>query len=160
MTAMRSSGPRANPMRERFYGDLSGQTFGRWLVLRRDPDRKDRRMWICRCTCGTVSIVRQSGLLGGTSKSCGCLHLETTTARMKSSNPRFKHGHARAGAHTKEYWVWMQMKKRCSDPAHDFYKDYGGRGIRVCDRWISSFENFLADMGPRPSSKHSIDRMD
>jgi len=79
---------------------------------------------------------------------------------MTAVGPTFKHGQARAGKHTKEYWIWMQMRKRCSDPKQEHFHLYGGRGITVCDRWLSSFENFIADLGPRPTPKHSIERVD
>jgi hypothetical protein len=71
-------------------------------------------------------------------------------------NPNFKHG----CADTPEYNVWYGMRQRCSYAKHSTYRLYGGRGIRVCDRWQHSFENFIADMGPRPSAEHSIDRID
>lgn len=71
---------------------------------------------------------------------------------------RFKHGGARQGQHSPEYGVWNDMKARCDNPKHAAYSRYGGRGIKVCGRWLTSFANFLSDMGPRPSPKHSIDR--
>jgi len=64
------------------------------------------------------------------------------------------------GRHTPEYAAWTRMKRRCYNPKQDHYDRYGGRGIAVCARWLNSFENFLADMGPRPSPKHSIERKD
>jgi hypothetical protein len=68
------------------------------------------------------------------------------------------HGHTRGGVFTPEYKAWDSMKQRCSNPKVASFKDYGGRGIRVCDRWLRSFEAFFADVGPRPSAKHSLDR--
>lgn len=70
------------------------------------------------------------------------------------------HGAARSYRQTLEYRSWIGMKERCSNPKNKCYASYGGRGIRVCDRWISDFSQFLADMGPKPSPKHSIDRID
>jgi hypothetical protein len=67
------------------------------------------------------------------------------------------HGHARKGKQTGTYLSWKEMKKRCANPNQKYWKNYGGRGIRVCDRWLNSFENFLADMGERPEGT-SIDR--
>lgn len=139
--------------------NLVGHVFGRWTARERDTSSK-RPRWICECTCGTVASVRQSGLRDGTSQSCGCKHREELTERMTAVGPTFKHGQARAGKHTKEYWIWMQMRKRCSDPKQEHFHLYGGRGITVCDRWLSSFENFIADLGPRPTPKHSIERVD
>lgn len=70
-----------------------------------------------------------------------------------------KHGHARRGHEVTEYRVWASMKQRCGNPNNIRYNAYGGRGIRVCDRWAESFENFISDMGYRPSSDHTIDRI-
>ncbi len=71
-----------------------------------------------------------------------------------------KHGFARRGKHTAEFKTWTYMKRRCCQPTHKDYKNYGGRGIKICDRWLNDFTLFLADMGPKPSEKHSIDRID
>ena len=86
--------------------------------------------------------------------SCGCLQKEISTARVVKYNT--KHGRHR----TPEYNSWQGMKARCYTKTNPKYKDYGARGIKVCDRWLNSFENFLADMGEKPSPKHSIDRID
>lgn len=74
--------------------------------------------------------------------------------------PRITHGHARQadGKASPEYAAWNAMRQRCRDKNHEFFHHYGGRGIKVCKRWDSSFEHFLADMGERPSAKHSLDR--
>lgn len=68
------------------------------------------------------------------------------------------HGHASRKGTSAEYWTWKNMKARCLSPTNPQYSNYGGRGIRICERWLANFENFLADMGSRPSSKHSLDR--
>lgn len=78
------------------------------------------------------------------------------------SNPngsRLRHGHRRSGKTRPEYNVWMKMRGRCNNPRDLHYGDYGGRGIRVCERW-DTYENFIADMGPRPSDAHSLDRIE
>ncbi len=77
---------------------------------------------------------------------------------LMSVHPNQKHGHAKTGKESSEYRSWVDMRNRCSNQKHHAYKDYGGRGISVCERW-SEFDNFLADMGPRLSPKHSIDRI-
>ncbi len=125
--------------------DLSGRRFGRWTALRRWPYSLG---WVCRCSCRskTVRIVLTTNLTGGKSRSCGCL---------KETNPaHITHGLSKTSP---EYVVWKGMRARCSNPRHKSYKDYGARGITVCKRW-NSFENFLKDMGQRPSPAYTIDR--
>lgn len=92
---------------------------------------------------GLWSVISWEGR--GKSKSCGCM----------TNNLKSKHNMI----HTPEYCAWSSMKNRCHNPNKDIYKNYGGRGIFVCRRWRKSFEKFYRDMGPRPSSKHSIDRI-
>lgn len=129
--------------------DRTGQRFGRWLVLERSPkksaDWPKRRIvwWKCQCECGNISEVLSGNLVNGGSISCGCY--------VKENPPSLRHGHARNGRVTKEWTAWSNMKRRCYDPANDDFHTYGGRGITVCDQWLNSFENFLADMGIRPS---------
>jgi hypothetical protein len=89
-------------------------------------------------------------LVVGDVKNCGCVRIESFRKRVR------KHGRS----HTLVYGVWLAMRKRCSVPTHPYYYIYGGRGIKVCERWEHSFEAFINDMGERPSSKHSIDRID
>lgn len=127
--------------------DLSGECFGRLTVLARAENHKSHRMWKCHCQCGTLSVVRGSHLRRGTVLSCGCLRVDCGKATVR-------HGHS-YGSLT--YESWQAMMHRCSCPTFRWYHLYGGRGIRVCERW-KVFENFLADMGERPSSEHSIDR--
>lgn len=107
-------------------------------------------MWVCQCDCGNIAFAQTSDLRAGRHRSCGCLRVDVMT-RHGGTN----HG----GGRTPEYRSWMSMKARCLDSDHDSYKWYGGRGITICDRWLASFEAFLADMGARPSLKHSIDRI-
>lgn len=104
----------------------------------------------CSCECGSVKEFFLSSVRTGKSKSCGCL--QRTIARKTFTT----HGHKS----TPEYKASAALKQRVMNPNSDRYNSYGGRGITVCDRWISSFENFYSDMGSRPSSKHSIDRID
>jgi hypothetical protein len=125
---------------------LAGLKFSRWTVLPFCGVEKIGR-WRCLCECGTSRIVRQYSLIHGISKSCGCL-----------TRRKITHGESRFAGNTAEYGAWSAMKSRCSNPNVESFKRYGGRGISFCDRWIS-YENFLADMGRRPSEKHSIDRI-
>lgn len=130
--------------------DISGQRFGRWTVVRY-AGKSDRRktMWMCRCECGEERIVFSESLRRGTSLSCGCLHREIASGSHRT------HGLSRNPV----YQVWASMIKRCTNPNSKYYSYYGGRGIIVCERWRKSFSDFFDDMGPRPSPKHSIDRI-
>lgn len=138
--------------------DLTGLKFGRLLVLhyQKTPSIKLRRgaSWLCLCDCGNKKVVPSNVLVSGESKSCGCYRVEQ---RLKS---RTKHGGSSRGAKTRAYSSWEHMKARCLNTANRNYKNYGGRGILVCDRWRNSFENFLSDMGNPPSKKHTLDRKD
>src|SRR5262245_34706055 len=130
--------------------DLTGKRFGRLTVLslagkRRSPCGKSELVWHCRCDCGTEKDVRGNTLRWGSTQSCGCLHRDQMT----------RHGRAE----TSEYFVWGSMLQRCYNPKHRQFRHYGGRGIRVCDRWGESFANFLAEMGKRPPGLQ-LDRID
>jgi hypothetical protein len=127
-----------------------GQRFGRLTVLafRRDPKRPKYPFYRCRCDCGQVLNVQRSNL-GKTTNSCGCIKREMLAAKAT-------HGMSES----REYFTWSGIKDRCSRFRRKDYARYGGRGITVCQRWLDSFENFYADMGPRPSKYHSIDRID
>jgi len=107
--------------------------------------------WFCRCICGQEIKVRHHMLARGTTSSCGCLQRERTSAS------RFKHGES-AGNRTPELNTWNSIKQRCKQSYLNKYKCY--IGIKVCERWRSSFANFLADMGRKPSSSHTIERKD
>lgn len=130
-----------------------GTRFTRWTVIAYAGTRGRHRYWLCRCDCGTEREVSQGALRAKgqqASGSCGCLgHANRIRAVIT-------HGMT----HSSEFKIWTSIKQRCLIPHNDNYPDYGGRGIRVCDRWCDSFEEFYADMGPRPSSRHSIDRID
>ena len=131
--------------------DLTGQRFVRWLVIARgEPLTKDRRpTWLCKCDCGTEKTVLGASLKNGDSKSCGCF--STDKLRALSTT----HGMTL----TPEHISWKAMMARCRNENRKDYPEYGGRGIVVCERWLK-FENFFADMGPKPSPGHSLDRID
>lgn len=135
---------------------MLGRTFGRLTVLSRADNGKAGRRWNCVCKCGKTSTVLGQQLRNGEVKSCGCYSLEISTKRLT------KHGHATGGKISPELTAWNNLRGRCYDHADKSYATYGRRGIRVCDRWMgeNGFPAFIADMGPRPSTQHSIDRID
>lgn len=134
---------------------LDGKRFGRLLVVCRDSKSTNRQtVWACKCDCGNEVLVSHGSLTTGNSKSCGCLRADTVRAM------RLSHGHRTGRRRSPEYTVWQCIKERCYNPRNKRYGDYGGRGISVCKRWLDSFEHFLSDIGPRPSSEHSIERRD
>lgn len=135
--------------------EMIGQRFGRWIVLENHPRRAKHgcRYWLCRCDCGTEKPVNQGLLRQGQSLSCGCL-LKEWIATHKTI-----HGHTQDGRPTKEYTAWQQMIKRCYSPKHNRYQHYGARGISVQESWRLCFTTFLHDIGPAPSSKHSLGRL-
>lgn len=131
---------------------LSGSRFGRLVALEMVSAPKERQRWSVRCDCGTKKTVLRSHLVTGKTKSCGCLKSEMAIAMNAA---RADHGMWKS----REFILWMRMIQRCTDPNVDSFENYGGRGIKVCDRWLASFKNFYADMGPRPAGM-SIDRID
>lgn len=129
--------------------NLIGQKFGRLTVKGIDTEKTgDRWLWICRCDCGATTKASTGSLRCGTTTSCGCWKLEELSLRATTKSYR----------DTAEYKTWMGMRARCNIPSATNYGDYGGRGIKVCDRW-NDFFAFLSDMGPRPHN-HSIERND
>jgi len=133
--------------------EIIGDKYNRWTVIAKAENRilhnKNRAYWVCKCECGIIMEVEQSAIRGGMSKSCGCLKRDRTRQR------NFKHGMAHT---SKSYSIWAGMIQRCLNPKCSQYKDYGGRGISVCERW-TDFENFHKDMGEKPTDK-SLDRID
>jgi hypothetical protein len=125
-----------------------GLLFGRLTVLGLGTRA---RHWLCRCSCGTEKEFSIGNVTSGGTKSCGCLRRESTIRRFT------KHGKRR----TSEYETWCTIISRCSKKkSHRHYKYYAGRGIKVCSSWRKSFENFLEDMGLKPTPRHTIDRID
>lgn len=135
--------------------NLAGHVFGRLSVLSAAPKKGTKSAWHCECQCGQSCDVATDKLVSGRTRSCGCLREEV---RVENGAKTVKHGHAK-GASSPEYKTWLSLKARCLNPDDKDYLNYGGRGIVVCDRWQDSFENFLADMGARPSAGLSIDRI-
>lgn len=129
-----------------------GQRFERWTVIRGMTLPNGRAGCVCVCECGTRRVVPRAALRAGASQSCGCRGREILKNRV------FIHGHTGHGRRSRLYRIWANMKARCLRPNNKDYPHYGGRGIRICKRWLK-FENFLADMGEPPTEKHSLDRI-
>ena len=131
--------------------DYSGKIFGMLTILHRDKSKKKeggrKQYFLCKCQCGNYKSVRIDGLKNSKNPNCGCV------------NNQQKHGESPHWKRTVEYNCWRTLRQRCNSNRHRQWGDYGGRGIKVCKRW-DNFNNFLADMGRKPSPDHSIDRID
>lgn len=128
--------------------NLLHRVFSRLTVVGFSHKTNARYFWLCRCLCGTIKAINGNTLSRGTTTSCGCWRDEQLSRRRRT--------HQRSK--TPVYHVWQGMINRCYNPNVKNFFRYGGRGIVVCDRWRHSFENFLADMGEKPSKTHSIER--
>ena len=137
--------------------DLTGEIFGRLTCISRvvpAKGRADKLYWLCKCSCGNEVITTTGNLRSGNAKSCSCLQkdiardLKTTHGKSNTSK---NIGYA--------YYVWLGMRNRCNNPNSEDWLYYGGKGIKVCERW-DSYEVFEQDMGVRPTKDHSIDRRD
>lgn len=133
--------------------DIAGCKFGRLTALKIASSTR-KWVWECICECGNKIIVSGHNLRGGNTRSCGCLRVENAKRTIVVNGESTTHGMTK----TPEYRSWIHMRERCYCSKDKDYKNYGGRGIKVCDRWLNSFENFFADMGLRPSGKHTLDR--
>ncbi len=127
--------------------DLVGQKFGRLTVVKEEGVKNKRPSWLCECECGNFTTVAGTHLRQGSITSCGCYRLDMLIESIST------HGKS----NTREYTIWCLMKGRCNNTKSSNYKHYGGRGIKVCDRW-ADFDNFLSDMGEAPPN-YSIERI-
>lgn len=125
-----------------------GLRFGNLIVVKPDREIKGRLAWVCECDCGNTCVVVSTSLRTGNTKSCGCLRRKITSERFRT------HGQSKTGD---TYGIWLGIMARCYNKNRKAYKDYGGRGIKVCDRW-HDFSNFYSDMGDRPSG-YTLDRI-
>lgn len=134
--------------------DLTGQRFGRLVVIGVDDRNTRKTYYYCRCDCGTVKSIRSDGLLSGAVQSCGCLHKEVATENVQQNH---KHKMSR----TRPYEIWQGMKKRCYNPNDVRYDRYGGRGITVCDEWREDFSAFYSwALANGYADNLTIDRID
>jgi hypothetical protein len=148
----------------------AGQRFGRLTAIREvDPivstAGRVESMWLCRCDCGVEKVIRERTLTPSgmrTTQSCGCLNRELSGNRAKVNNAT--HGESRVGKATPEYRSWASALTRCRNVNNRSFPRYGGRGIKVCPQWNpqqgGSYEQFLADMGRRPTPRHTLERKD
>lgn len=139
-------------MRQRKISDITGHVYGKLTVLYFVERRDLHSFWYCKCDCGKYLSVRANSLRTGSSLSCGCVRIQKLIEKRRTHNESGK-------TPTKEYHTWTAIRQRCLSKTSHAYKDYGGRGITICDRWLNSYENFLSDMGRAPSKKHSIERL-
>jgi hypothetical protein len=131
--------------------DMEGKKIGKWTFIKRaGTDKQRKALWEVRCDCGRESII--SGVVARIGRSNGCGHCNRKIVKVK-------HGASRNGVRTREHRAWHQIKTRCYNPRSKDYQDYGGRGIKVCDRWLNDFAAFLSDMGLCPKGL-TIDRID
>jgi hypothetical protein len=136
--------------------ELSGQRFGKLTVLCRELNNaKGRTRWRCACDCGGEIVASGSNLQQGFTAACGCVRRTKAATNARARN--FKHGAAARSGQTSEYVSWSSMWARCTYPCVHSSELYLGRGVTVCERW-GTFETFLADMGLKPTPKHTIDR--
>lgn len=129
-----------------------GERFHRLIVIKEVPRKGREREVLARCDCGKETIVVLQNLRSGHTKSCGCM-------KKESGSSHITHGYTRKGRCDGTYSCYRDMRTRCENPNYREFHLYGGRGIAVCEHWRDSFENFLADMGPRPKGM-TIERID
>lgn len=136
--------------------DLVGEVFTRLTVLEKLEERKNGNIqWLCECSCGSGKkvVVITRNLRNGDVKSCGCYRKDLAKNLGMASRKYLL-------TENNEQNIYYNMIERCTNKNNTQYYNYGGRGIKVCDRWLESFGNFFEDLGPRPSKNHSIERLD
>lgn len=138
--------------------DLTGNRYGRLTPVKcvghyRDGGGRFRVQWKCLCDCGKYKVINGEALRSGFTKSCGCLRVDVSSTVNKT------HGATTEGKRPREYTAWARMKHRCYNPKSPKFGIYGGRGIRVCKRWLNSYPNFISDLGECPPGL-TLDRID
>lgn len=144
--------------------NIAGRRYGRLIALEYMGRKNGRTLWRCQCDCGNETITGYSNLINGITRSCGCLNNEMRLINSANRRKCISKDFLPLGDLRQHplFSTWSSMITRCYNPKRKNYVDYGGRGIKVCDEWQGDcgFENFIKDMGNRPSPKHSIDRID
>ncbi len=137
--------------------------FGNLKIIKKSHKDYHSNIYVlCKCSCGNEKVIRLDHLKQGTIVSCGCENQRQRSLRKKQfwiNNPNFTTTQTHGDSETPEYAVWCHMKTRCLNKNTKDWSRYGGRGIKVSDRWLNSYETFLSDMGRRPSDSYSIDRI-
>lgn len=134
--------------------DITGNRYGRLVVIKECGKRKTNTEWLCKCDCGNFHKATTNSLNMGSVKSCGCLHSEMA---VKNGKKATKHGNS----HSRLYRIWGNMKTRCCNPNSNCFHSYGGRGIKICDEWIDDFNNFKEwALSNGYKRELSIDRID
>jgi hypothetical protein len=133
------------------FSDLSNfKTETMEVLFRKGSTPEGKARWLCKCFCGNQYEATGTHIRNGNGKHCGCLKGKNISNGAKTHKK----------SRTKEFKSWCSMKSRCLNKNNRGYKNYGARGIKVCERWVESFSNFFEDMGLAPSPNHSIDRID
>lgn len=134
--------------------DITGKRFGRLTILKKAEKKNGKKLfWLCKCDCGLTKEIDGDPIRRGAVVSCGCYSRERTSIRMSQISTT--HGMS----NTNIWWRWAGMRERCTNKKTNNYKNYGGRGIKVCDRWLT-FENFYEDMKAGYSAGLSLERID
>lgn len=135
---------------------MIGKRFGRLVIVSYEGVKNSRSYFLCQCDCGVQKEVQEKRLKNGETMSCGC---RLNEIHKQISINSYKHGNGGRKDASPEFKAWCKMRYRCLDPNCERYKNYGGRGIKICDRW-ADFKNFLADMGAKPFPHYSLERVD
>jgi hypothetical protein len=140
--------------------DLSFRRFGRLTAMWPAGRRRRKIAWLCCCNCGNLKLVTADILRDKRTVSCGCFQQERKLKHGELAGHAALRAQNGTRIQTPEYTCWQNIQQRCRNKNRKCYRDYGGRGIRVCRRWQgkNGFSNFLADMGRRPSRRHTIER--
>jgi hypothetical protein len=134
--------------------DLGGKTFGLWRVLRYSHHNRSKAYWFCRCQCGKEKPVCAYDLTSNRSRAC-----RKCSAQVFAAPKLTTHGQTRGGKHSKLHRTWQAIKQRCYNPKQvKSFAYHGALGVKVCDRWLASFEAFALDVGEPPTPQHSLDR--